>query len=269
MTPRFQADSRVVSGSRSPGNLRSRPVSPAGRALRALKRVGLADSGQSTLSFIRGLTLVLVAVLGGVFGAIWLAERGGPVQQKVDALVRKVDTLNKQPPSSTRVEPKIKVIVTESATGSERPEKAASPPAPVPKSVRPAQPAKSAGKVGFPSLQAIRWSSKPGHTSVNLELGTAKLAQTGRLHNPERLYFDLTDTSKPPDPPGRFGSRESDGSSDDLLAAIRMARSKPRLVRVVLDLKSACDFSYKLTAKPSRSLVVELSAPAISRQPLK
>ena len=238
------------------------PGSRASRALRTIRRVVLAESGQSMFSFVRGLTLVLVAVVGGVFGAIWLAERGGPLQQKVDALVRKVDTLNRQPSGSAPADQKIRVTVVEPSVGPAKTEPVAPRSAPVPKSVRPTGSAVSVGQPDLPSLQAVHCSSQPGRTSVDIELGTATLAQTGRLHNPERVYFDLRDRSKPPDPPGRFGGKESDDFDDHLLGGIRMARSKQNLVRVVLDLKCACDHVYRLTLKPSPRLVVDLLAPA-------
>ncbi len=258
---RFRTATGIGSGSVGlRGAKRGRPLSRANRALRAIRRVSLAESGQSMTSFVRGLTLVIVAVMGGVFGAIWLAERGGPLQQKVDALVRKVDPIPKQPSSTTPTAPRITVTVTETPAGPAPSRATASRPAPAPVPVRPSRPSSSPVKSALPSLQAVHRSSQAGRTTVYIELGKSTLAQAGRLHNPERVYFDLRDRSKPPDPPGRFGGKEKDDFGDNILAGVRMARSKPNLVRVVLDLKCSCDHSYRVVAKPSPRLVIDLLA---------
>jgi N-acetylmuramoyl-L-alanine amidase len=73
-----------------------------------------------------------------------------------------------------------------------------------------------------------------------------------RLSSPERIYFDLHDTSLAP---GMFGKTIEIG--DAQLARVRIAQPRKGISRVVLETTGASDFSVSLQSNPYR-LVVEI-----------
>ena len=73
-----------------------------------------------------------------------------------------------------------------------------------------------------------------------------------RLSDPERIYFDLHDTTLTP---GMFGKTIEIG--DTHLARVRIAQPAKGISRVVLETTGASDFSVSLKSNPYR-LVVEI-----------
>ena len=72
-----------------------------------------------------------------------------------------------------------------------------------------------------------------------------------RLTNPERIYFDLHDTSIAPD-------IDTDIEIEDaLLVRVRVAQPKDGITRVVLETKGSPNFSVSMEPSPYR-LVVEV-----------
>jgi N-acetylmuramoyl-L-alanine amidase len=70
-----------------------------------------------------------------------------------------------------------------------------------------------------------------------------------RLSNPERIYFDLRDTTLAAGIPG------SVDVGDALLSRIRVAQPTANLTRVVLETKNNANFSVKLETNPYRLLI--------------
>src|ERR1039458_8605715 len=106
-------------------------------------------------------------------------------------------------------------------------------------------------RVYFDILNARpRVDSRPGYTEVrhwSLSDATRVAVQvsgdfafrTGRLHNPERVYFDILNARPRVD--SRPGYTEV--LEDRLLKRIRVAQKEPGVTRVVLDLAEATDVS--------------------------
>ena len=111
------------------------------------------------------------------------------------------------------------------------------------------------------SVTAIRHWSLTDVTRVAVEVSGEFRFRTDRLHNPERVYFDILDAR--PSADARRGLTQDVG--DKLLKRIRLAETMPGITRVVLDLTDGVEAVPSQLANPSR-LIIELrsgAAPAI------
>jgi N-acetylmuramoyl-L-alanine amidase/putative methionine-R-sulfoxide reductase with GAF domain len=101
-------------------------------------------------------------------------------------------------------------------------------------------------------ISGIRhWSSADSSTVV-LDLQDQVQYEAHRLTAPDRIYFDLHDTSVAPEIEGKTIE-----VGDPLLARVRVAQPVPGLTRVVLETKGNSNFSVSLEPNPYR-LVVEV-----------
>jgi N-acetylmuramoyl-L-alanine amidase len=117
----------------------------------------------------------------------------------------------------------------------------------------------------IPTRQIVgirHWSSADSST-VAIDLQDQVQYEAHRLSNPERIYFDLRDTTLAGGIPGNV---EVD---DALLSRIRVAQPTADLTRVVLETKSNPDFSVKLENKPYRLLIEIRSASAKPKNVVK
>ncbi|MGA2725976.1 MAG: AMIN domain-containing protein [Bryobacteraceae bacterium] len=107
-------------------------------------------------------------------------------------------------------------------------------------------------------IKAIRHRSSDDLTLVTMEMSGDFHFQSARLHNTERIYFDILSAQ-----PGiGTSSLYSEDLPDKRVERIRVARFKPAVTRVVLDLVSA-DIKATTTRlyNPNR-LVIELTSAA-------
>jgi N-acetylmuramoyl-L-alanine amidase len=107
------------------------------------------------------------------------------------------------------------------------------------------------------SVTAIRHWSLTGVTRVAIEVSGDFHYRTDRLHNPERIYFDILDT-RPRLDSRRFYSEELD---DKLVTRVRAAETAPGVTRVVLELGGDVEATTSQLANPSR-LIVEVRGAA-------
>src|SRR5262245_31935561 len=84
---------------------------------------------------------------------------------------------------------------------------------------------------GLQSLTAIRHWPQGDVTRVAIEVSGDFEFVTDRLHNPERVYYDIRN-SRPWIDEKRVYSEQID---DKLLTRVRVAETKPGITRVVLD----------------------------------
>ena len=82
------------------------------------------------------------------------------------------------------------------------------------------------------SVTAIRHWSLGEVTRVAIEVNGDFQFRSDRLHNPERLYFDILNARPSFDSRRQF----SEPVSDRLLQRVRVAETVPGITRVVLDL---------------------------------
>jgi N-acetylmuramoyl-L-alanine amidase/putative methionine-R-sulfoxide reductase with GAF domain len=107
----------------------------------------------------------------------------------------------------------------------------------------------------LPQVTGIRhWSSAESSTVV-IDIQDQVQYEAHRLPDPERIYFDLHDTTLA----AGFSARTIT-VNDALLQRVRVAQPMAGVTRVVLETKGASDFSVSLESNPYR-LVVEIRKP--------
>jgi N-acetylmuramoyl-L-alanine amidase len=111
-----------------------------------------------------------------------------------------------------------------------------------------------AKSVGAPRVQKIRTNVTADSTEVIIDLEDSVLYSSGRIANPDRIYFDLHAARLSP-----AMVRANIHVSGDLLTGVRAAQNKAGVVRVVMDVNGVKDYAVSLTKKPTR-LVIELYA---------
>src|SRR3954453_1975720 len=122
--------------------------------------------------------------------------------------------------------------------------------------------AAQAPRSGVRIVTAVRHWSLGDITRVAIEVSGEFEFRTDRLHNPERIYFDILN-ARP-----RTQSRRiwAETVTDKLLLKLRVAETMPGVTRVVLDLGGDLQATTSQLANPDR-LIVELrpgvTAPAI------
>ena len=120
----------------------------------------------------------------------------------------------------------------------------------------PARKATSGGEraksVEVPRVQRIKTSVTPDSTEVLIELEDSIQYVSGRIANPDRIYFDLHAARLSPNV--ARGNVQVNGS---LLTKVRVAQNQAGVVRVVLDVNGVQDYAASLLKKPTR-LVIEL-----------
>jgi len=114
------------------------------------------------------------------------------------------------------------------------------------------------------SVTAVRHWSLSGVTRVAIEVSGDFRFRMDRLHNPERIYFDILD-ARP-----RMDSRRlfSENLDDKLVKRIRAAETVPGITRVVLELSGEVEATTSQLTNPNR-LIIELrgAAPASAAPP--
>jgi N-acetylmuramoyl-L-alanine amidase len=105
------------------------------------------------------------------------------------------------------------------------------------------------------SVTAVRHWTVGEVTRVAVEISGEFQFRTDRLHNPERVYFDILD-ARPRIDGRRLFSEEV---SDKFLKRIRVAETAPGITRVVLELADNAESTTSELINPNR-LIVELRA---------
>jgi N-acetylmuramoyl-L-alanine amidase len=103
------------------------------------------------------------------------------------------------------------------------------------------------------AVVAVRHWSLSDATRVAIEVNGPFEFRTDRLHNPERVYFDIPNTRPHIDAKRSYG----EDVNDKLLQRIRVAETTHDITRVVLDLAANVDVTTSKLTNPQR-LIVEL-----------
>jgi N-acetylmuramoyl-L-alanine amidase len=117
------------------------------------------------------------------------------------------------------------------------------------------EPAKS---VAVPRVQKIRTNVTADSTEVIIDLEDSVQYSSGRITNPDRIYFDLHAAKLTP-----AIARANIHVTGNLLTKVRVAQNQSGIVRVVLDVEGVRDYAVSLSKKPTR-LVIELYSSAKS-----
>lgn len=115
-----------------------------------------------------------------------------------------------------------------------------------------------AGPAASPSLVGgIHHSNANGVSTVAIDLQASVQYRKNRLPNPERIYFDLLNTSLAPGINGQVIEVK-----DGLIARIRVAQPASNVTRVVLETEAGSTFWDNLEVNPHRLLIEVRSAQA-------
>jgi N-acetylmuramoyl-L-alanine amidase len=106
--------------------------------------------------------------------------------------------------------------------------------------------------VAVPRVQKIRTNVTADSTEVIIDLEDSVQFVSGRITNPDRIYFDLHAARLAP-----AVAKTDVHVSGELLTKVRVAQNQSGVVRVVLDVDGVKDYAVSLTKKPTR-LVIEL-----------
>jgi len=113
--------------------------------------------------------------------------------------------------------------------------------------------------VAVPRVQKVRTSLTPDGTEIVIDLEDSVRYVSGRIANPDRIYFDLHTARLSP-----AVAHADIHVTGGLLTKVRVAQNQSGVVRVVLDVNSVRDYAVSLTKKPTR-LVIELYSSANQR----
>jgi N-acetylmuramoyl-L-alanine amidase len=143
-------------------------------------------------------------------------------------------------------------VAAKNATGSAAtptPVKSDSAPSDAHKTLRGGEPGRS---VAVPRVQKIRTNVTADSTEVIIDLEDSVQYVSGRIANPDRIYFDLHAAKLTP-----AVAAANVHVGGGLLTKVRVSQYQSGIVRVVLDVDSVRDYAVSLTKRPTR-LVIEL-----------
>ena len=106
---------------------------------------------------------------------------------------------------------------------------------------------------GTHNVSAVRHWSTAGTTRIAIEVSGEFEYRSDRLHNPERVYYDILN-ARP-----RFDGKRlyTEDLDDPFVKRIRVAETTPGVTRIVFDLAGDTDVSASILSSPDR-LIVEL-----------
>jgi N-acetylmuramoyl-L-alanine amidase len=103
---------------------------------------------------------------------------------------------------------------------------------------------------GLALVTGIRYWSTRDYTRVAIDVDSEVKYEAGRVPDPDRIFFDLSDTKL-----SSAVGRKSFDVQDSFLKKIRVAQYQPGLTRVVLDVADVSDYSVFLLPNPYRLIV--------------
>src|SRR6266404_494220 len=131
------------------------------------------------------------------------------------------------------------------------------PSEPAERDVRPSAPVHSGGKSverpdsrQIPRVRRIRAAANGEATRVPIDLEDSVQYASGRIANPERIFFDLHAAKLTPEV-----ARENIRVDGGLLTAVRVAQNHQGVVRVVLDVDGVKEYTASLTNNPTQLLI--------------
>ena len=135
---------------------------------------------------------------------------------------------------------------------------------------RPSAPVHSGGKsvaaadsAETPRVRRIRTSLNGDTTRVTIDLEGSVEFTSGRIANPERIFFDLHAARLAPEV-----ARSTIRVVGGLLTAVRVAQNQAGVVRVALDVNGVKDYTAALSSNPPQ-LIVELYGNSFGADPVR
>jgi N-acetylmuramoyl-L-alanine amidase len=115
----------------------------------------------------------------------------------------------------------------------------------------------------IPRVQRIRAAANGDATRVTIDLEDSVQYASGRIANPDRIFFDLHAARLTPEV-----ARGNVHVEGNLLTAVRVAQNHEGVVRVVLDVNGVKDYTASLTNNPAQ-LVIDLYANSVPAVPAR
>src|SRR5207245_6856901 len=107
-----------------------------------------------------------------------------------------------------------------------------------------------AGSTEVPRVRRIRAAANGDATRVTIDLEDSVQYTSGRIANPDRIFFDLHAARLTPEV-----ARENIRVDGGLLTAVRVAQNHGGVVRVVLDVNGVKDYAASLASNPPQLLI--------------
>jgi N-acetylmuramoyl-L-alanine amidase len=107
---------------------------------------------------------------------------------------------------------------------------------------------------GIPRLRRIRSAVTEDSTRVTIDLEDVVHYNSGRLENPERIFFDLREARLTPEVT-REVTRENANVDGDVLTAIRAAQNHVGVVRIVLTVNRVKEYVASISQNPPQLLI--------------
>jgi N-acetylmuramoyl-L-alanine amidase len=114
----------------------------------------------------------------------------------------------------------------------------------------------------IPRVRSITTAAANGTTRIIIDIDHQVTYQSARIHNPDRIYFDISTARLSAQLAGR-----TIAVKNDLLTEIRVAQNQAGVVRVVFDIAGVQDYTASMLNNPPR-LVVELHGQSQAPQTL-
>src|ERR1700688_4594910 len=108
--------------------------------------------------------------------------------------------------------------------------------------------------VGIPRLRRIRSAVTEDATRVTIDLEDVVHYNSGRLENPERIFFDLREARLTSEV-AREVARENANVDGDVLTAIRAAQNHAGVVRIVLNVNRVKEYVASISPNPPQLLI--------------
>jgi N-acetylmuramoyl-L-alanine amidase len=99
-------------------------------------------------------------------------------------------------------------------------------------------------------INSIRYWTKDAYTRVVIDMESAVSYNKARLSNPDRIYFDISNAKLSPD----LTSRILD-VGDDFVKRIRLGKNRDGVIRIVIDVETANEYSVSELTNPFRIIV--------------
>ena len=111
-------------------------------------------------------------------------------------------------------------------------------------------------------VQGVAFNSQPDFTSIDIDLSGPVAIKAEHLPNPERIYFDLAETTIAE---SVIDSQhiKSITVGDRVISRVRVGQRSKDIARVVIDLNCSCDYMYVMSEAPPFRLVVEVHVPPL------
>ncbi|MGA8305150.1 MAG: N-acetylmuramoyl-L-alanine amidase, partial [Candidatus Acidiferrales bacterium] len=114
-------------------------------------------------------------------------------------------------------------------------------------------------KERMPYITGVRTWNSPGHTRIVVAVSDTVKFESMHVASPERLYFDLHKAQVDPK------ADKSPKVDEGLLKSVHFGQNKPTVVRVVLDVGGALNYSTQFLSNPYR-LVIDVRTDDAARE---